>query len=148
MKWEFFAFHYQWKKVNDEYLLGSVPNMHLPLHLHKMICRVSLGTTALYCSFDHTSISYSALTCSITNLNPFLGKGFTACSLFVLLQLPPSMSVCCWLSLRCPQLPGTRQGGPTLMQGEQSSIHCCTRVWLLHTYLPHNIYRPPGKEEK
>ena len=62
-------------------------------------------------------------------------------------QLPPSMSVCCWLFWRCPQLPGILRGGPVSMQGEQSWTHCCTRVWLLHTSPPHNIYRPPGGGE-
>lgn len=60
--------------------------------------------------------------------------------------LPLSMSVCCWLSWHCPQRPGTLRGELALMQGEQSWTHCCIRAWLLHTYPPHNIYRPPGEE--
>lgn len=63
-------------------------------------------------------------------------------------QLPPSTSVCCWLSWRCPRLPGTLRGGLELKQGEQNWTHCCTRAWLLHTYPPHNIYRPPGEGER
>lgn len=63
-------------------------------------------------------------------------------------HLPPSMSVYCWLSWRCPQPPGTLRGGLALMQGEQSWTRCCIRASLLHTCLPHNIYHPPGKGEK
>lgn len=81
--------------------------MHLPLQLHKMICRVSLGATALhlhqhvvthfhfsekctwpYCNFEYTSISFSALTSSITNLNLFSGKGL--------------ILLCCSYLLPCP----------------------------------------------
>lgn len=62
--------------------------------------------------------------------------------------LPPSMSGCCWLFWRCPQLPGTRQGGLASTQGGRSSTRCCTRAWLLRTSLPRNIYRPPGRGQK
>lgn len=62
-------------------------------------------------------------------------------------QLPPSTSVCCWLSWRCPQPPGTLRGGQVSTQGVQSWTHCCTRAWLLHTSPLRNIYRPPGGGE-
>lgn len=58
------------------------------------------------------------------------------------------MYVCCWLSGRCPQPPGTPQDGRVLMRGEQSWKRCCTRALLPRTYLPRNIYRPPEKAGK